>query len=256
MELKRLSRVHLLALAALVATFAAVAAACGTSDEDLVIYSGREEELVGTLIDLFEEESGLDVGVRYGANSQLIATISEEGDTSPADIFFASDPGALGALRDRFRVLPDDLLDRVGGPFRSPTGGWVGITGRARTVVYNTDVLSESDVPTSIFDFTDPEWDGRIGWAPTNGSFQAMVTAMRQLVGDDDTRTWLEGIKANNPTEFPNNTSIVQATGNGEIDVGFVNHYYLYRFLAEEGETFPARNAFMSGGDPGAVADG
>ncbi len=220
---------------------------------DLVIYSGREEDLIGPLIDQFEDATGLDVGVRYGSNAQLIATIFEEGGNSPADVFFGSDPGALGALSDKLGVLPADILEQVPVAFRSPVGKWVGVTGRARTVIYNTDTLTEADLPASIFDFTDPEWSGRIGWAPTNGSFQSMVTAMRQLVGEDETRDWLEGIKNNNPTEYPKNTPIVQAVADGEVDVGFVNHYYLHRFLAEEGDSFSARNAFMKGGDPGAV---
>ncbi|MCH7579722.1 MAG: iron ABC transporter substrate-binding protein [Chloroflexi bacterium] len=243
------------AIAALSASLLVFVAACGGGEgsADLVIYSGREEDLVGPLIDQFEEETGLDVGVRYGSNAQLIATIFEEGGNSPADVFFGSDPGSLGALSDKLGVLPASILEQVPVSFRSPLGTWVGVTGRARTVVYNTDALTEADLPESIFDFTDPVWKGRIGWAPTNGSFQSMVTAMRQIVGDDETREWLEGIKANNPTEYPKNTPIVQAVANGEVDVGFVNHYYLHRFLAEEGDSFSARNAFMRGGDAGAV---
>ena len=243
------------AIAALSASLLVFVAACGGGEgsADLVIYSGREEDLVGPLIDQFEEETGLDVGVRYGSNAQLIATIFEEGGNSPADVFFGSDPGSLGALSDKLGVLPASILEQVPVSFRSPLGTWVGGTGRARTVVYNTDALTEADLPESIFDFTDPVWKGRIGWAPTNGSFQSMVTAMRQIVGDDETREWLEGIKANNPTEYPKNTPIVQAVANGEVDVGFVNHYYLHRFLAEEGDSFSARNAFMRGGDAGAV---
>jgi len=149
--------------------------------------------------------------------------------------------------------LPDAILNQVGPPFRSPDGLWVGISGRARVVVYNTDSVTDADLPASIFDFTDPAWKGRIGWAPTNGSFQAMVTAIRLTAGEAATRQWIEGIKANDPREYPNNVAIVQATGDGEIDVGFVNHYYLHRFLAEEGESFGARNYYLKGGDPGAV---
>jgi iron(III) transport system substrate-binding protein len=222
-------------------------------DADLVIYSGREPELIGPIIERFEEASGVDVGVKYGSNSELIATIFEEGSNSPADIFYGSDPGALGALSERFVELPDEILERVDPPFRSREGKWVGVSGRARVVVYNTNAVSESDLPDSIFDFTDPKWEGRIGWAPTNGSFQAMVTAMRVMEGDERTREWLEGILANDPLVFESNTPIVEAVGNGEVDVGFVNHYYLHRILAERGESFPARNYHLPGGDPGAV---
>ncbi len=219
----------------------------------LVVYSGREEELLGPLIGRFEDETGIDVSVRYGSNSGLVATIFEEGGNSPADIFFGSDPGALGAIGERLLVLPDSILDQVDAPFRSGVGRWVGVSGRARVVVYNTDVLTEADLPDSIYDFTDPAWNGRIGWAPTNGSFQAMVTAMRLIDSEDAARGWLEGIRANGATEYPKNTPIVQAVADGEIDVGFVNHYYLFRFLAEEGESFSARNYNLAGGDSGAV---
>ena len=149
--------------------------------------------------------------------------------------------------------LPEDILGSVPDWARSPQGLWVGLSGRARTVVYNTESLTDADLPDDIFDFIDPQWRDRIGWAPTNASFQTMVTAMRALWGEDKTRQWLEGIQANNPGVYPKNTPIVAAVGTGEIDVGFVNHYYLHRFLAEEGESFQARNYHAREGGPGAI---
>jgi iron(III) transport system substrate-binding protein len=122
-------------------------------------------------------------------------------------------------------------------------------------VVYDTRELSEEDLPDSILDFTDPSWRGRLGWAPTNGSFQAFVTALRVIEGEDAARTWLEGIVANQPRVYENNTQVVQAVANGEIDAGFVNHYYLLRFLAEQGESFPVRNYFIGGSDPGSLVN-
>ncbi len=219
----------------------------------LTIYSGREENLIGPIIEQFKQAAGIDVGVKYGKNAELVATIQEEGNNSPADIFFGSDPGALGALQDRLVVLPNDILDKVPVQLRSREGRWVGISGRSRVVVYNTDVLSEEDLPDSILDFTDPKWKGRIGWAPLNGSFQAFVTALRKIEGEEAARQWLEGIKANDVKDYPKNTPIVDAVGRGEIDLGFVNHYYLFRFIAEEGEDFSARNYYPKGGDVGAT---
>jgi iron(III) transport system substrate-binding protein len=119
--------------------------------------------------------------------------------------------------------------------------------------VYNTDRLTEADLPDDIFDFIDPRWKGRIGWPPSNASFQTMVTAMRAVWGQEKTRRWLEGIQTNGPKVYPNNTSIVAAAAAGEIDVGFVNHYYLHRFLAEQGESFKARNYHPRAGGPGAI---
>ncbi|NLG99810.1 MAG: iron ABC transporter substrate-binding protein [Chloroflexi bacterium] len=216
----------------------------------LVIYSGRSENLVGPIIEQFEAASGIDVEVRYGSTSEIAATLLEEGDRTPADLFFAQDPGGLGAVIDMLAPLPQETLDKVPAQFRDPEGHWVGISGRARTLVYNTDRLSEADLPEDIFGLTDPEWKGRIGWAPSNASFQTMVTAMRSLWGEERTREWLQGMVANEPVAYDNNAAIVAAVGAGEIDAGLVNHYYLYRFLAEEGESFPARNYYFPSGGP------
>jgi iron(III) transport system substrate-binding protein len=221
----------------------------------LVIYSGRSEALVAPIIAQFADATGIKVDVRYGSTSEIAATLLEEGATSPADVFFAQDPGGLGAVAKAglFAALPGDLLSKVPERFRSPEGKWVGISGRARVVVYNTDELKPEDLPADIADFTDPKWSGRIGWAPTNGSFQAMVTAMRAQWGEEKTREWLEGILANAPKVFEGNAPIVEAVAAGEIDVGFVNHYYLYRYLQEQGDGFKARNHFLTGGGPGSL---
>ena len=239
-----------------------LAAACGSDETsvpgpnnpgNLTIYTAREESLVGPMIKQFEDATGIDVGVRYGSNAGLAATIQEEGSNSPADVFFATDPGLLGSMSNLFSVLPSSILDQVPAQTRSREGQWVGVSGRARVIVYNTEKLTEADLPDSILDFTDQKWKGRIGWPPNNGSFQAFVTAMRVNLGEDVTRRWLEGIQDNDPKVYPKNTPIVQAVAQGEIDVGFVNHYYLYRFLEEEGESFPARNYHPKGKDLGAV---
>ncbi|MEZ4571866.1 MAG: extracellular solute-binding protein [Thermomicrobiales bacterium] len=179
----------------------------------------------------------------------------EEGGNTPADLFFAQDAGALGAVADEgmFVELPDSVLDRVEGRFRSPDGVWVGLSGRARVVVYNRDAVSEDEIPGSILDFTNPEWEGRLGWAPTNGSFQAFVTALRVLEGEDVARDWLEGIKDNDAARYSGNSQVVQATIDGEIDAGFVNHYYLYRFEEEAGGEVAAANHWYRDGGPGAL---
>ncbi len=222
----------------------------------LVIYSGRSESLIQPVIDDFSAVTGIEVEVRYGSTSEIAGLLLEEGENSPADLFYAQDPGGLGAVAAAglFADLTSDVLGKVPSRFADPDGKWVGISGRARTVVYNSELITDpaAQLPEDIMGFTDPSWDGKIGWAPTNGSFQAMVTAMRAVWGDDQTSEWLQGIQANNPTVFPNNTPIVEAAGSGEITVGFVNHYYLYRFLAEDAN-FPAKNYFLPSGGPGSL---
>jgi iron(III) transport system substrate-binding protein len=237
-------------------------AACGGDDEanagsgTLTVYSGREEEIVEPLFDMFEQQTGIQVEVRYGDSAELAATIAEEGDNSPADVFFAQDAGTLGAVAQEGRLeeLPDEALDRVPAEYRDPDGRWVGTSGRARVVVYNTDELTEDELPDSIFDYTDPKWKGKIGLPPTNASFQAFVSAMRLQEGDERTREWLEGIKANEPKFYEKNTPVVEAVASGEIQVGFVNHYYLY-LVKEEQPDAPIANHFLEAGDPGALVN-
>jgi iron(III) transport system substrate-binding protein len=220
----------------------------------VTVYSGRNEELVGEVFDNFTEETGIEVEVRYGDTAELAATILEEGDASPADVYFSQDAGALGALEAEglLTSLPDDLLDQVDPLFRSRDGNWTGTTGRVRVLAYNTDALTEDEVPDTVFDVTDPEWEGRVGWAPTNGSFQAFVTAMRIEEGEEETRQWLEDLIANDPAEFENNTGIVEGVSRGEVDLGLVNHYYLYRFLAEDPD-FNVDNKYLPGDIGGLV---
>lgn len=233
------------------------AAASETTPAKLIVYSGRSENLVGPLIERFEQESGIDVEVRYGETAELAATLLEEGENSPADVFFSQDAGALGALTQAGRLtkLSEEVLDVVEPRFRCSSGEWVGVSGRARVLVYNTDELQESDLPTDVAGLGDPKWRGKVGWAPTNASFQAFVTAMRRLNGEDATRQWLEAMVANDVQVYDGNAPIVEAVGNGEILAGLVNHYYLYRFLAEQGEQFPARNHFFRDGGADALVN-
>ena len=223
---------------------------------DLVVYSGRTEELVGPILERFSEESGIEVAVRYGDTAEMANLILTEGDNSPADLYLAQDAGALGAVAEEgmLATLPDATLGLVDERFRSPDGAWVGVSGRARVVVYNTDNVSPDELPDSIFGFTDPAWSGRIGWAPTNGSFQAFVTALRVLEGEDQARAWLEGIEANEPSVYEGNNPALDAVIAGEIDVAFINHYYLMERLAQEPDV-PAANFFLSDGDPGALVN-
>jgi iron(III) transport system substrate-binding protein len=223
----------------------------------VVVYSGRSEELVSPILAQFEESTGIRVEVRYGDTAELAATILEEGANSPADLFFGQDAGALGALgaEGRLAALPQDLLGLVDPRFRSPAGEWVGVTGRARVLAYDTRDLNASDLPASILDLTDPRWRGRIGWVPTNASFQAFVTGLRQLRGDEAARAWLEGMLANQPRVYEKNGQALEAVRAGEVDAALINHYYLFQAQQSSGEAYPVEDHFFTGGDPGALVN-
>jgi iron(III) transport system substrate-binding protein len=219
----------------------------------LVVYCGRSDAFVQSAIDAFTEETGVTVKLKSGKSAALSQTLVTEGENSPADVFWAQDAGALGlvAAAGGLRKLSAETLDRVGATFRSRDGTWVGVTGRARVACFNTDNVKAADLPSGIAGFADPQWKGRLGWAPTNGSFLAFVTALRAQQGEPAARAWLRGIQDNEPKVYPKNTPAVQAVADGEIDVAFVNHYYLFRVLRDRGGKAPIENGYFSAGDIG-----
>ncbi|MFD5159258.1 iron ABC transporter substrate-binding protein [Streptomyces hawaiiensis] len=242
-----------------------VLAACGSGDDEggsaqggdsaLVIYSGRNEKLVKPILDKLEKAVGAKVEVRYGDSAELAAQILEEGDRTKAGLFFSQDAGALGALSKEGMLakLPQSSLDEVDEPYRGGAGDWVGLSGRVRVIAYNPDKVAEDKVPDRVLDVMKPEWKGKVGFAPTNASFQAFVTGMRVLEGDDATREWLKGLKANGKV-YSNNLATLDAVESGEVSLGLVNHYYWYERVAEKGEDkVGAKLNFLPGGDPGAL---
>ena len=226
-------------------------------DDVLTVYSGRNESLIGPILAQFTEDTGIETEILYGGTSAVANQILTEGENSPADVFIAQDGGALGALAaaDMLHKLPDATIDRVAdAAFVSPAGVWVGLSGRARVFVYNPGSLAEHglELPDSILDLTGEAWKGLVGWAPTNASFVANVTAMRALLGEDETAGWLADMIANGVQAYSKNTPIVQATIDGEVVGGLVNHYYLFRFLAEDPD-IRATLHFFPGGDLGSL---
>ncbi len=244
--------VRLALLSFLLALCMALPVAAQDNAQKLVVYSGRTEGLIGPVLEKFMQETGVRVEVRYGGTAEMAATILEEGDNSPADVFIAQDAGALGALEaeDRLSELPTDILDLVQPQYESATGQWIGVSGRARALVYNTDMVQADALPKSILDLTKPEWQGKVGWAPPNGSFQSNITAMRLLLGEEAAAQWLTDMVNNGVVSYENNDAITQAVINGEIAVGLVNHYYVFEFK-EQFPDAPIDIHFFKEGDVG-----
>jgi iron(III) transport system substrate-binding protein len=246
---------------ALVVALLMAGAACGDGDEaagagSVTIYSGRTENLIGPLLDDFAAETGIDVRVRYGQSADLAVLLEEEAAAGQvqADVFLSQSPGSIGFLEasERLALLPDAVLDLVPEAVRDGAGRWVGFSGRQRVLVFNPELVSEAELPQHVTELTDPVWKGRIGLAPSNGSFQDFVTTMRATEGDDATQAWLEAMVANEAVSYANNNAIVAAVARGEIDAGLVNHYYNYQFLAEDPD-HPARNHIFAADDPGST---
>ena len=250
-----------LALAALLslALLSAASLACHRADssEDpgmVFIYAAREEQLVGPIVTRFHEETGISVAVKYGGTAQVTATLLEEGGASTADLFWTRDPGGLGVLSNRLKRLPADILERVPASARSADGRWVGITARVRALVYNPKRVDLGELPRSLRELADARWRGRVGWSPTSGPTQAMITFMRHEWGEEETRRWLTGLEENGAVKFDGHTSVVAAVNRGEVDVGLVNHYYAHRFREEHGEDVAVENHHLPEQGPGNLA--
>ena len=242
--------VHLPRLALLLTLATALAPLA--SAQTLTVYSGRGEALVQPLVDRFTAETGIQVAIRYGGTAELAVLILEEGRASPADVFWGQDAGALGALSlaGRLRPLPADLTADLPGIYASRGGLWIATSGRARVLAYSPERTAGDAWPASVFELTDPAYRGRVAWAPTNGSFQAFVTAMRAVHGEAATEAWLRGMLANDVRAYRNNTTLVEAIAAGEVDYALTNNYYLLRFQANEAG-FPVAQGFFADGDIG-----
>ena len=241
-----------IALIVVALALASGAATAPTQTTSLTIYSGREERLVKPIMDRFTRDTGIELKVRYASSAALATALVEEGKNSPADIYWSQEPGTLGLVgaRGLLARLPQATVGKVPARFSTRSRRWVGTSGRSRVLVYNTEAVAGRDLPASVWGLTNTRWEGKIGLAPTNASFQAFLGATIQLFGEDRVRTWLRGLEANDVGFYPNNTAVVQAVGRGDIDVGLVNHYYLYNVLAET-PGLPLRNHWFRDGDPG-----
>lgn len=221
---------------------------------DLVIYNAQHEELLDEIVPLFEEESGLDVELRSGKDLEMANQIVEEGADSPADVFLTENSPAMSIVDNAglFAPVPQAALDNIPAEYVPSSGTWTGFLARSTVVMYNTDNVTAADMPRSILDFADPEWKGRVGFSPTGADFQAIVSAVLELEGEDATRTWLEGLAANGVV-LQNNLVVMQAADAGEIDAGIAYHYYWYRDREEGGSDSDNSELYFFGDqDPGA----
>lgn len=236
-------------------TLSAVTASCGDDGESITLYSGRGESLIQPIIEQFEDASGIDVKVKYGNSADLALLIDEEAGAgrTEADVYLSQSPGSVGFVDGRLAQISEATLDLVDPGTRDDDGRWVGLSGRQRVLVYNTDAVDPATLPDSVFDLVAGDrWAGQIGVAGGNGSFQDFVTAMRFTEGEAETDQWLSDLAALDPVQYANNNAIVSAVGRGEVDVGLVNHYYNFRQLAEDPSQPSANHRFVDG-DPGGV---
>ena len=230
-------------------------ACAGSNGREVTVYSGRTENLIGPTLEAFACETGTDVSVRWGSSTDLALLLAEEGDRTAADVFLSRSPGPVGFLESDglLGTVDDGVLGLVAPENRSASRTWVGFSGRKRVLVHNIDSAPPEELPQSVFDLTDERYRGRVAIPATNGSFVDWFTVFRDQYGSDVASQWLNDMVANDARYYPNNRSIVEAAGRGEIDMGLVNHYYQYQEASAAGDRHRAANHDLADDDIGSL---
>jgi iron(III) transport system substrate-binding protein len=228
--------------------------ACGSGADTLTVYSAQHESLVRAMLADFTDETGIELEFRDANDSELANQIVQEGDASPADVFLTENSPAIDVVDDAglLEPLDEETLAQVGEQYRPSTGNWTGFAARSTVLAYNPDLVPEAELPASILDLAEPEWKDRVAIAAGGADFQAVVSAVLSLEGEEATRTWLTGLKENAGV-YQSNTAVMQAVDEGESEVGVMYHYYWYRDQAENGLVGDdAELHYFGNQDPGA----
>ncbi len=204
-------------------------AADAETNSQLVIYSGRKEPLILPIIESFEKETGIEVILKSGSTEELANLLMQEGENTQADVYVSTDASLLQELsaRDMFRPITAENVSQIPAEYRAKDNTWTGVSGRARVLIVNTDLVQESEYPDSVYDITDEVWADKVAMAKmTNESVVTHMSAIRTLRGDQFLTDFLNGLKNNNVTMLGGHTDVRQAVARGEFPIGFVNHYY------------------------------
>jgi iron(III) transport system substrate-binding protein len=222
--------------------------------EQITVYNAQHESLTQEWVDAFTAESGITVNLRNGGDTELGNQIVAEGGASPADVFLTENSPAMALVENAglFTDLDPDTLAQVPQQYRPSTGKWTGIAARSTVFVYNKDKLPQDQLPKSLLDLQDPSWKGRWAASPSGADFQAIVSALLELKGEDVTRAWLAGMKEN-AVAYKGNSAVMKAVNAGEVPGGIIYQYYWFGDQAKTGEN-SANTAlhYFKNEDPGA----
>jgi len=228
------------------------------SADSLVVYSGRAERLIKPVLDRFQDQTGIQVQLLTSKTTELVNRLKAEGEHTPADVLITNDATGLERARQlglfQPLVSPDDIqahsskgseslppsdlkniLGNIPAPYRADDNSWLGLSGRFYVVVYNTTMVKPEEIQ-SILNLADPKWKGKIAIENAGSEYlQSGVSVIKAAHGDDITRKFLKGLKDNAENHvYGKSSQLVKAVARGEVAVGLVNHYYVYRQLAEE----------------------
>ncbi|MFC3206963.1 iron ABC transporter substrate-binding protein [Aquamicrobium soli] len=223
-------------------------------EDGIIVYNAQHESLAKEWAEGFTKETGIKVTLRNGGDSEFSNQIVAEGAASPADVFLTENSPAMALVENAglFAPIDADTLALVPEQFRPSSGAWTGIAARSTVFVYNKEKLSADQLPKSLLDLADPSWKGRWAASPSGADFQAIVSALLELKGEEATADWLKAMKANF-TAYKGNSTVMKAVNAGEIEGGVIYHYYWFGDQAKTGEN--SKNVelhYFKNEDPGA----
>jgi len=241
-------------LSALAVVLGAMACSSSGGNDELLIYNAQHESLTKEWIDAFTKETGVKVTYRQGGDTELGNQLIAEGDASPADVFLTENSPAMAAVEHAglFADLDAETINQVPSQYRPASGKWTGVAARTTVFVYNKARLQPDQLPKSMLDLEQPAWKGRWGGAPAKADFQAIVSALLQLKGEQATAQWLAGMKTN-AVVYNDNIATMKAVNAGEVDGGIIYHYYWFRDQAKtKADSGNTELHYFKNQDPGA----
>lgn len=221
---------------------------------EITVYNAQHESMTQAWVDEFTEQTGVKVTLRQGSDTEMSNQILQEGERSPADVFITENSPAMTQVENAglFSDLTEETQENVPEEYRPSTNKWAGVAARSTLFVYNPEEVSEAELPESIMDLSDPEWSGRWGAAVGGADFQAIVSAMLDVEGEEATSEWLSAVK-DGAKIYPKNGAAMKAVNSGEVDAAVIYHYYYTADQAGTGEN--SNNVspyYFKGGDAGA----
>jgi iron(III) transport system substrate-binding protein len=241
-------------LAALAVAALAVPASAMAQDNGITVYTSQHAALTQGWADAYTAETGVPVSIRKGTDILMANQIIQEGLNSPADVFLTENSPAMAMVEQAgfFSPVNAETLAMIPEQFRPASGMWTGIAARTTLFVYNKDMLSEADLPKSMLDLAAPEWQGRWGAAPAGADFQAIVSALLQLKGSDETANFLAGLRRN-ALVYRGNFEAMRGANIGEVAGALIYNYYYYGDQGSTGESSDKLGLLFFGNeDPGA----
>jgi iron(III) transport system substrate-binding protein len=219
----------------------------------LTLYNGQHKEVGDAIAKAFEAKTGIHVNVRKGSSNQLASQVVEEGERSPADVIYTEESPPLNKLGEQGLLAKIDAstLDVLPKEYVAGNGNWMGVTARVRVVAFNPKLIDEKDLPKSVMEFSQPEWQGKVGFVPTSGAFQEQAVAIIKVHGMDAAEEWLTGLRAFGKV-YSNNMVALKAVENGEVASVLVNNYYWFALQREKGQ-LDSKLHYFTGGDVGGL---